>query len=107
MPTAALHRVTAGLLRLPFNLNLLDHRLYFCRHLYLQFIHVPKCLHPFTIHLYPIDVNLQPTYVAGLRRRPPQDPSESEPNSAKEDLRRCLRAFFLFSYFALETSGWS
>ena len=41
------------------------------------------------------DVNSQPSYVAGLRRRPPQDPSESEPDSAKEDVRRCVTAFFL------------
>ena len=95
VPTGALHRVTAGLLRLSLNLNLPDHRLYFCRHLYLQFIHVPKCHYPFTIHFYP----RQPTYVPGLRRHPPQDPSKSEPDSAKEDVRRCVRAFFLFFLF--------
>jgi len=37
---------------------------------------------------------------AGLRRRPPQDPSESEPDSAKEDVRRRWKQRSLSSFEA-------
>jgi len=37
---------------------------------------------------------------AGLRRRPPEDPSESEPDSAKEDVRRRWKQCSLSSFEA-------